>query len=597
MKYITLLFCSLFLLLTSATTAQAADFIVDYDVTYTVSEQGRTSVRQQVSLINKQSNLYAQQYAIVIDSTKISNVAAKDNIGAIQPQISQVDNKTKITLTFNDEVVGLGNILRFTLTYDDETIAKRNGTIWEIQIPGIAEDQEIGKYSVRLVTPASFGTPAYLVPEPSTNQLVWTKNQLINGGVSAAFGQKQVFDLTLSYYLENTKNQTIITEIALPPSTSFQRIVLQSIDPAPLEIIADEDNNWLARYRLPPQSNLSINAAVIAEVFLQPRSASYTLSPQEKRRYLQQTPYWDTQDSRIKAFAQAYKTPEEIYTHVIQTLNYNYERVNQQITRQGAATALSQPDQAVCMEFTDLFIAIARAAGIPARQAVGYAYTTNPRLRPLSLVSDVLHAWPEYYDESRNLWIGVDPTWGDTTGGIDYFTKLDFNHIVFAYNGIRDDYPYPAGFYRQAGKIGRDVDVRFFEGEVPNEQPRLDVYFNTPQQIAAGLPAEGILEVKNTSKVAAENVLVRVESQLFSLQSGTQAIVVPPYGTLKKSLNLQISNYLTSGKGVITAYINDSLYRKDINIRPAYHVIAPVIIIAIWVSITLLFIIKRITKP
>ena len=57
------------------------------------------------------------------------------------------------------------------------------------------------------------------------------------------------------------------------------------------------------------------------------------------------------------------------------------------------------------MEFTDLFVAIARAAGIPARESVGYAYTTNSRLRPLSLVTDVLHAWPEYYDADKKIWV------------------------------------------------------------------------------------------------------------------------------------------------------------------------------------------------
>jgi len=53
------------------------------------------------------------------------------------------------------------------------------------------------------------------------------------------------------------------------------------------------------------------------------------------------------------------------------------------------------------MEFTDLFIALSRAAGIPAREINGFAYTDDIRLRPLDLVTDMLHAWPEYYDEEK----------------------------------------------------------------------------------------------------------------------------------------------------------------------------------------------------
>ena len=38
----------------------------------------------------------------------------------------------------------------------------------------------------------------------------------------------------------------------------------------------------------------------------------------------------------------------------------------------------------------------------------------------------------------------VDPTWGDTTGGVDYYNFFDLNHIVFAYNGKSSEQPPPA---------------------------------------------------------------------------------------------------------------------------------------------------------
>jgi transglutaminase-like putative cysteine protease len=55
----------------------------------------------------------------------------------------------------------------------------------------------------------------------------------------------------------------------------------------------------------------------------------------------------------------------------------------------------------VCLEFTDLFIAIARAAGIPAREIDGFGYTQNAINRPISIDEDILHAWPEYYDTAK----------------------------------------------------------------------------------------------------------------------------------------------------------------------------------------------------
>ena len=121
----------------------------------------------------------------------------------------------------------------------------------------------------------------------------------------------------------------------------------------------------------------------------------------------------------------------------MQTLEYDYTLSS---NRRGALTALAL-QKGLCTEFTDLFITLARAAGIPAREINGYAYTTDTRLRPLSLVTDVLHAWPQYWDTSREVWVSVDPTWAKTTGGVDYFHKLDFNHFAFAIHGQADDTP------------------------------------------------------------------------------------------------------------------------------------------------------------
>jgi transglutaminase-like putative cysteine protease len=92
---------------------------------------------------------------------------------------------------------------------------------------------------------------------------------------------------------------------------------------------------------------------------------------------------------------------------------------------------------------------------------VGYGYTTNPTLRPLSLVVDVLHAWPEYFDSDKKLWVPVDPTWGRTTRGTNYFDQPDFNHIVFAIHSTSNEEPLPPGFYRRPGQAGKDVVVDF----------------------------------------------------------------------------------------------------------------------------------------
>jgi hypothetical protein len=143
----------------------------------------------------------------------------------------------------------------------------------------------------------------------------------------------------------------------------------------------------------------------------------------------------------------------------------------------GAISALKYPSQAICMEFTDLFIAIARAAGIPAREVNGYSYTENPELQPLSLVADVLHAWPEYYDKEKGVWIPIDPTWASTSGGINYFDKLDLRHFTFVNHGQSAITPYPPGSYKLGPNPQKDVYVSF--GKLPEQRTsNLNISFN-----------------------------------------------------------------------------------------------------------------------
>src|SRR5260221_11720212 len=134
----------------------AGEFQADYDVEYAISPAGVTIVTQNVTLTNKLTNLYPQKYSILIDSEKIRNVIAYDAGGIVTPQITQKDGKTEITLPFHDKIVGLGKQLHFSLRYENTDIAQKNGTIWEVNIPGVATDPDLASYAVTLRVPPTF---------------------------------------------------------------------------------------------------------------------------------------------------------------------------------------------------------------------------------------------------------------------------------------------------------------------------------------------------------------------------------------------------------------------------------------------------------
>ena len=278
--------------------------------------------------------------------------------------------------------------------------------------------------------------------------------------------------------------------------------------------------------------------------------------------------YWESGDPSIIALAKQYSTPESIYQYVVKTLSYSYERVNQNPVRRGAVQALVSPKQAICMEFTDLFIAMARAANIPAREVVGFAYTTNSKLRPLSLVTDVLHSWPEYFDKEQSIWIPVDPTWGNTTGGVDYFTKLDFNHITFAIHGISSTYPYPAGSYREESKTGKDVNVDFADALPVVSGGSLTTQIQFPSTISAGRTTAGSVVFTNETGVSIEKADISIDASPFPYTMTTTEANIPPYALMSYPVNIPVANFVMRGNGRITTTVNGVTQEKIFTSTP-----------------------------
>ncbi len=546
------------------------EFQADYDVQYAISPAGKTIVTQQVTLTNKLPNFYPQEYSLVLDSDKISNIIAYDDGGIITPAISVKEGKTHIALKFNVRAIGLGKSLPFSLRYEHAGVATKNGSIWELYVPGVLNDPDIGTYDVTLAVPPTFGPAAYLSPPPA-NSKSWNKEQMIKGGIAAAYGTSQNFDLTLTYSLSNPGVTAELQEIALPPSTAFQKVTIQSLTPTPVTVTSDPDGNWLGRYSVGPRQTVKVTAVISVSVFLAARK-DFAAPPPDTALYTKEAAYWQVKDPEIQNLASRNPTPKMIYDYVASALSYDYTKVNAPTSRMGALETLKNPTKAVCMEFTDLFIAVARAAGIPARRVVGYAYTNNPKLRPLSLITDVLHAWPEYYDSALQLWVPVDPTWANTTGGVDYFTKLDFNHIVFAINGVDSATPYPAGYYRTADSSGRDISVEF-AASPQDKGADVSTVIEFPSQVGAGTKVQGSIVVTNKGGESAYNIAVSAVSEPDGIKVTRVINELLPYAVVRIPITGTFDQTVTAKPGQIRARVNDVTLTQSFRIQPLYWLI------------------------
>lgn len=544
-------FFTMFAVVAAASHPVFADENFDIALTssYTIQPNGNTTIEQQFTLTNKTPTLYASQYAIELGSSKILNVKVFDKSGPIPANVVSTDKKTSISIEFPSFSVGEGKRRQFTVQFESPDIAVISGNVVEVYIPRFSDLAHYDKYKVELRIPERFGQPARVNPSADLTAVkdgytVLEFSNLGDHGVTALFGEKQIFDYTLRYHLENPTTSIGLAQVALPPDTSYQKVQYLNLDPRPKEMKQDPDGNWIATYEVAAGRETEVQLSGKATIYLTPQADLPETSALKEHTSSQKS--WPLEDSRIKELAQKYTTPREIYDYVVGALTYNFAKVNGPITRLGAGGALDEPLQAACQEFTDLFVATARAAGIPARRVTGYAYTENSRLRPLSLVDDILHAWPEYYDNETQRWIAVDPTWGNTTGGLDYFSQLDFNHVAFAMNGVSDTMPYPAGSYKRTTEKTKDVEVSFGKAE-PLPELNVSYAFSKKPFWLAPFKNHYTMRMTNETGVAWYNLSLEATADPSALQVNqlpASIAVLLPYQTIEVPFEISGGDWL-----------------------------------------------------
>lgn len=532
-----------FLLFSTRIVNASVDFTTSVNVEYKVQKDGRVGVTHTISIKNEKTEKYAKSYSLNLFHLEPQNIKAYEDGSPIEVNSVKADGEYKVTLNFEKAVVGRGAVRTFVVTYEEESLVKRSGDVWEISVPKQELNLASENYKVVLSIPREFGEEAVVTPDPLERVSDETRSvykfdgeDLAASGINAAFGKFQVFSFNLTYHLENESNNRRVEEIAIPPDMSTQRVFYEDITPRPKNVFADEDGNWLASFDISPRDKVDVKVKGYVQVFAKPLKV-LSPYPDTLLENLKPGEFWQTQDPRIVAASNELKTPEAIYDFVVNTLNYNYSRVTPESERLGAVKAIERPNDAICTEFTDLFIALSRAAGIPSREVQGFAYSDNLNLQPLSLVADVLHAWPEYWDEERQAWVPIDPTWEDTSK-IDYFDKFDLRHVGFAIHGVDSSKPLPAGSYKGDGENKKDIFLEF--SSMPDELKVGKIHIES-SVIKSFSPFQKkiVVKIKNDGPIALYDITPKITTDSEAEFNDT-ILQLNPYGTYEFILDVPI---------------------------------------------------------
>lgn len=547
------------------------EFSTSYKITYKYDSTGKSLITHQVSLTNNLTGVYAPSYTFkLIGETPKNITVLQQNV----PQPFKVTNPTPDTthvqITFTNPATGKGNTNTFTISYEGEPAIK-NGQIWEVSLAKFADQSLANNYELIMQVPLAMGNPAFMSPPPSQidNSLAgfhtykFNKEQVIDSGVVAGFGNFQTLDYKLTYHLENTSNKSQSKTVAFPPDTSLQRMFYSSIDPKPESLIADVDGNWIGTYKLKPKSKLTIVTKGQVHLLGTPIAlgkVKYSLS--QFTSLLNPTEHWQVNDPKIQELAKTYSEPKQIFDFTVNTLSYDTSRLNKNVVRKGAINALTTPESSICTDFTDVFVSIARASGIPAREHQGYALSNNPNLQPLG-INDVLHSWPEYWDSKSETWRGVDPTWTKTTGGANYFDSLDLSHFTFVIHGQSSTSPLPAGLYKTSPDT-KDIEVKVGDyQDFLSLPPKANWRF--PFQILPIVTQQVVVEVENPTGMAMYDQVVRLSSEDLNFITQPQLIpVLLPFSTQQLKFTYTFSPFNFSQNKIIKTSVGSQQFAYNI---------------------------------
>jgi transglutaminase-like putative cysteine protease len=419
------------------------------DVTETktikITQQGwRISTGEQevftIFLPNKGDPSYQEKY----DQTKASIQLTSADGSSLSYTLDESSETNMVLKLGLPRDVTFQNDLTITLKYKSFGLIVKSGNIRDIFVPSFNKDYQFQndtkKETVKtLVTiPQSFGEINFISPHVpfSSSSNNWTveiaSENLIGENAWIQVGTVQYYSFVITQdYAPTTTLPLGFNTYTLPIPRDIdsgpisQEVYYTSISPKPHSVELDSDGNLMAKFMVPAKETGKIEIKGYATLtqnknFNPLDSGVLTDIPKDilERNTLPGL-YWEVADPEIKKIAaeirgnnkDIYTITKDTYNYVVDLIDYDETKkfgINN--TRQGALKTL-QGGAAVCMEYSDLFIALMRAQGIPARAAFGHGYSALDF--ESSLNKTINHQWAEVYLPKLKTWINVDTTWGE----------------------------------------------------------------------------------------------------------------------------------------------------------------------------------------
>ena len=256
----------------------------------------------------------------------------------------------------------------------------------------------------------------------------------------------QLYDINMTYSFDNNGPSTItraeIYIALIQDNMPYQEIIEESVASGhEYELITDNYGNKIAKFNIE-----SITANTSEIVTLNYKVKAYKIKNylgncqgEVIDDYLESEKYIESDNQEIIDLANQITAGKTNHCEKAMAI-YEYigDNITYEVTKGDyGALHLLQTKIGDCTCFTDLFNALARASGIPARNVDGMTYKkekdyTNTNMTEEEIESDKnpLHAWSEVYLPGTG-WTPVDTTWGQKSDWPKHFSRTDGQHVKF----------------------------------------------------------------------------------------------------------------------------------------------------------------------
>lgn len=399
----------------------------------------------------------------------IESIQATDSLGNTLKYTLQDSEKGNTLISIKTaRLVRYNEPYTIQLSYKSYGLLLKSGAIRDAYVPAFAKTYVFESDSTKeIVTtkvisskgfgPINFSVPkAQIVEDENNYTLEYTQADLVGDTGWIQIGNKQFYTFEIEQpYKKSTdfpfafNTYKIVIPRNIQSGYISQKVFFSEISPSPQKIEQDLDGNLIAYFKIPALDTGSIiikGYATIeeSESFDIKDSGSITDIPKDViNRNTKNGKYWEVDTVEIRNVAlqikgsetDVYKIMEKTYQYVVDKIDYSDIKRFGINDRQGALKTL-QGGAAVCMEYSDLFITLLRAMGIPARGAFGYGYSS---LDYQSITDgSINHQWAEVYLPKQNIWVPADTTWGESG---DLLIGGDLNHFYSHVASVNPEIP------------------------------------------------------------------------------------------------------------------------------------------------------------